>query len=105
MLRKVMTISLIVLFGVMTTAAFADGAATYKAKCALCHGANGGGDTPSGKAMKVKDLRSDAVQKQTDIELTKTISGGKGKMPAYGKQLTEPDIAAVIAFIRTLKGK
>jgi len=105
MLRKVMTISLIVLFGVMTTAAFADGAATYKAKCALCHGANGGGDTPSGKAMKVKDLRSDAVQKQTDIELTKTISGGKGKMPAYGKQLTEPDIAAVISFIRTLKGK
>jgi len=105
MLRKVMTISLIVLFGVMATAAFADGAATYKAKCALCHGANGGGDTPSGKAMKVKDLRSDAVQKQTDIELTKTISGGKGKMPAYGKQLTEPDIAAVIAFIRTLKGK
>jgi len=105
MLRKVMTISLIVLFGVMTTAAFADGAATYKAKCALCHGANGGGDTPSGKAMKVKDLRSDAVQKQTDIELTKTISGGKGKMPAYGKKLSEPDIAAVIAFIRTLKGK
>jgi len=105
MLRKVMTISLIVLFGVMATAAFADGAATYKAKCALCHGANGGGDTPSGKAMKVKDLRSDAVQKQTDIELTKTISGGKGKMPAYGKQLSEPDIAAVIAFIRTLKGK
>jgi mono/diheme cytochrome c family protein len=105
MLRKVMTISLIVLFGVMATAAFADGAATYKAKCALCHGANGGGDTPSGKAMKVKDLRSDAVQKQTDVELTKTISGGKGKMPAYGKQLSEPDIAAVIAFIRTLKAK
>jgi mono/diheme cytochrome c family protein len=103
MLRKVMTISLIVLFGVMTTAAFADGAATYKAKCALCHGANGGGDTPSGKAMKVKDLRSDTVQKQTDLELTKTISGGKGKMPAYGKQLTTDDIKALIAFIRTLK--
>src|ERR1044071_9079202 len=103
MLRKVTTISLIVLFGVMSTAAFADGAATYKAKCALCHGANGAGDTPSGKAMKVKDLRSDAVQKQTDIELTKTISGGKGKMPAYGKQLSTDDIRALIAYIRTLK--
>ena len=105
MLRKVTIISLIVLFGVMSTAAFADGAATYKAKCALCHGANGAGDTPSGKSMKVRDLRSDAVQKQTDVELTKVISGGKGKMPPYGKQLSTAEIEAVIAFIRTLKAK
>src|ERR1051326_5311432 len=105
MLRKVMTISLIVLFGVMATAAFADGAATYKAKCALCHGANGGGDTPSGKARKAKISPSDAGQRKTDVDLPKTIAGGKGKMPAYGKQLSEPDIAAVIAFIRTLKAK
>jgi cytochrome c6 len=103
MLRKVTTISLIVLFGVMSTAAFADGAATYKAKCALCHGPNGAGDTPSGKSMKVKDLRSDSVQKQSDLELTKVISGGKGKMPPYGKQLSTDDIKALISFIRTLK--
>lgn len=104
MLRKVMTISLLVLFGLMATAAFAsDGPAIYKAKCALCHGANGSGDTPTGKSMKVKDLRSDAVQKQPDLELMKTISGGKGKMPPYGKQLSTDDIKAVIAFIRTLK--
>lgn len=104
MVRKVATISLIVLFALMATAAFAsDGAAIYKSKCALCHAANGSGDTPSGKSMKVKDLRSDAVQKQTDLELTKTISGGKGKMPPYGKQLSTDDIKAVIAFIRTLK--
>ena len=105
MLRKVTTISLIVLFGLMSTAAFADGAATFKAKCALCHGANGAGDTPSGKSMKVRDLRSDVVQKQTDLELTKVISGGKGKMPPYGKQLSTADIEALIAFIRTLKAK
>lgn len=105
MLRKVTTISLIVLFGLMATAAFADGAATYKAKCALCHGANGGGDTPTGKSMKVRDLRSAEVQKQTDVELTKVISGGKGKMPAYGKQLSTAEIEAVIAFVRTLKAK
>ena len=108
MLRKGTTISLIVLFGLMTTAAFAagpDGAAIYKAKCQLCHGPNGGGDTPSGKTMKVRDLRSAEVQKQTDVELTKVISGGKGKMPPYGKQLSDADIAALIAFVRTLKAK
>src|SRR6266568_2067032 len=46
------------------------------------------GDTPSGKSMKVHDLRSAEVQKQTDVELTKVISEGKGKMPPYGKQLS-----------------
>jgi len=83
----------------------ADGAAIYKSKCALCHGADGGGQTPSGKAMKVRDLRSNEVQKQTDVELTKVISGGKGKMPPYGKQLSNADVDALIVFIRTLKGK
>jgi mono/diheme cytochrome c family protein len=88
----------------MATAATAsEGAPLYRAKCALCHGANGSGDTPSGRSMKVRDLRTDAVQKQTDIELTKVIAGGKGKMPAFGKQLSTDDVTAIIGFIRTLK--
>jgi cytochrome c6 len=106
MLRKVITISLVALFALISTTAFAsDGAALYKAKCVSCHGADGSGNTPVGKNMKVRDLRSDGVQKQTDIELTKVISGGKGKMPPYGKQLSNTDIAAIIAHIRTLKAK
>ena len=82
-----------------------DGAALYKSKCTTCHGADGSGQTPAGKSMKLRDLRSAEVQKQTDLELTKIISGGKGKMPPYGKQLSNNDIAALIAHIRTLKGK
>src|SRR6266568_414697 len=105
MLRRVTTISLILLFGLAAGPLFAaaDGAAIYKAKCAMCHGANGSGDTPMGKSLKVRDLRSDPVQKQTDIELTKIIAGGKGKMPP--QKITTEEIAAVIAFIRTLKAK
>jgi cytochrome c6 len=80
-----------------------DGAAIYKAKCTACHGADGSGQTPAGKSLKLRDLKSDEVQKQTDIELTKIISGGKGKMPAYGKQLSTPEIEALIAHVRTLK--
>jgi mono/diheme cytochrome c family protein len=80
--------------------------ALYKSKCASCHGADGAGQTPVGKSLKVRDLRSADVQKQTDLELTKTIAGGKGKkMPAYGKQLSTAQIEALIAHIRTLKGK
>lgn len=104
MLRKVPAISLIVLFA-LTATALADGAAIYKGKCQLCHGANGAGDTPTGKSMKVRDLRSAKVQELTDVELTKVIAGGKGNMPAYGKQLSTADIEALISFIRTFKAK
>src|SRR5713226_6314099 len=63
------------------------GESTYKAKCAVCHAANGSGDTSMGKKMKLRDLRSPEVQKQTDSELSDVIAKGKGKMPAYAKQL------------------
>jgi cytochrome c6 len=80
-----------------------DGAAIFKSKCAMCHGADGSGSTPMGKSMKMRDLRSPEVQKQTDIQLTDLIAGGKGKMPAYGKKLTTSEIQAVISHLRTLK--
>ncbi len=90
---------------VLALPAFAasDGAALYKAKCSTCHGADGAGQTPVGKSMKLRDLRAAEVQKQTDLELTKVISGGKGKMPPFGKSLSESDLAALIAHLRTLK--
>jgi mono/diheme cytochrome c family protein len=97
--------ALLLLAALPVMAAGPDGAALYTAKCALCHGPDGGGQTPAGKTMKARDLRSAEVQKQTDIELTKIISGGKGKMPAYGKQMSTAEIEALIAHIRTLKAK
>jgi len=81
----------------------ADGAATFKAKCAMCHGPDGAGQTTMGKNLKLRDLRSAEVQKQTDADLTKWITDGKGKMPAYKGKLSDADIHALVAFIRTLK--
>ena len=80
-----------------------DGAAIYKSKCALCHGPDGAGQTPTGKSMKVKDLRSAEVQNMTDADLNKVIADGKGKMPAYKSNLDQASIDALISFIRTLK--
>lgn len=80
-----------------------DGAAIYKAKCAMCHGPDGAGQTTMGKNMKLRHLGSAEVQKQTDAELVKWIADGKGKMPAYKSKLTPADIDALVAFIRTLK--
>jgi mono/diheme cytochrome c family protein len=80
-----------------------DGAAIYKAKCAMCHGPDGAGQTTMGKSLKLRDFRSAEVQKQTDAELVKWITDGKGKMPSYKGKLTPADIDAVVAFLRTLK--
>jgi len=100
MMTKTLTYSL--LFAVaLPTAAFADGAATYKTKCAPCHGPDGSGQTPVGKNLKVRDLRSPEVQKLTDAEITKVLTDGKGKMPA--SKLAADDMKAVVGFIRTLK--
>src|SRR3982751_4305588 len=52
------------------------GAETYKTKCVACHGSDGGGNTPMGQRMKVRDLRSSEVQKQTDDELSAIITNG-----------------------------
>lgn len=80
-----------------------DATALYKSKCAICHGANGDGQTPTGKAMKVRDLRSPEVKKLTDAELTKVISEGKGKMPPYKSKLTPAEISALVGYIKALK--
>jgi mono/diheme cytochrome c family protein len=56
-----------------------------------------------GKAMKLRDLGSAEVQKQTDKELVALTADGKGKMPAYKGKLSADEINAVVAFIRTLK--
>ncbi len=79
------------------------GADTFKARCAPCHGATGAGDTTMGKNLKLHDLSSADVQKQTDDELATTITKGKGRMPAYGTKLTKEQIGDVVKFIRSLK--
>jgi mono/diheme cytochrome c family protein len=85
-----------------STPAAADAAATYKAKCAMCHGADGKGDTTVGKKMGAHDFASPEVQKQSDAELATITGAGKNKMPAYGKSLKEPEIKDLVTYVRQL---
>jgi cytochrome c6 len=80
-----------------------DGAETFKSKCASCHAADGSGNTPAGKALKIRDLGSADVQGQSDDQLLEIVSKGKGKMPAYEKTLGADKCKELVAFIRTLK--
>jgi len=79
------------------------GEATYKAKCAMCHGADGAGNTPMGKNMKLRSLKSPEDVKAADAELFKQTKDGVGKMPGYGGRLTDAQIQDVVAYIRTLQ--
>jgi cytochrome c6 len=87
-------------------AAADDAAATFKAKCAMCHGADGKGDTPVGKKMGIRDLTSPDVQKMSDDELIAITTKGKNKMPAYENKLSAAQIKDIVTYIRQLaKGK
>lgn len=79
-----------------------DAAKVFKTSCTLCHSDDGSGNSPTGKALKAEDLRSDEVQGKTDAELTEAISKGKGKMPAFGAKLSPDKIKSLVAYIRQL---
>ena len=84
-----------------TSAVAQDAAGTYKAKCAMCHGADG-----KGGKMGTRDFASPDIQSQTDAQLTETITKGKPpKMPAYEGKLKDTEIKDLVAFIRGLAKK
>jgi mono/diheme cytochrome c family protein len=83
----------------------AGGGDTYKAKCVACHGADGSGNTPMGKRMNVRDLRSAEVQKQSDEDLANIIRNGKPPMPGFAKSLDQGQIQALVAYIRSIAQK
>ena len=82
-----------------------DGAATFKAKCAMCHGPDGSGKTAMGEKLKIRDLTSADVQKQADAEPVQIVTKGKNKMPAYEGKLTKEQIDEVVAHVRELGKK
>jgi mono/diheme cytochrome c family protein len=73
----------------------AAGSATFRTKCATCHGQDGGG-SEVGKSMNVPDLRSAAVQKLPDVELAQVISNGKGGMPSFKNSLSDDQIHGLV---------
>jgi cytochrome c6 len=89
----------------IVTPAFAQnsGADTYKAKCAMCHGADGLAATPAGKAMKAVSFKDPANVKAPDAELIADVKNGKNKMPPNVGKLTDDQIKSVVAYIRTLQ--
>jgi mono/diheme cytochrome c family protein len=78
----------------------ADGAATFKAKCAGCHGVDGSKTIPS---MGVPAINTSAVKGKGAAALTTIVTKGQGKMPAFAGKLSDEEISATVAFVLTLK--
>jgi mono/diheme cytochrome c family protein len=75
----------------------------YKAKCAMCHGADGLAATPMGKNMKILSFKDPKMISASNAQFFASTKEGKGKMPAYKGKLTDQQIKDVIAYIRTLQ--
>ena len=77
-----------------------DGAALYKAKCAMCHGPDGAGKP----AAKIPSLVSDEVKAKSDADITKTVQTN-AKHAALAKALNDDQLKAIVGAIRDLQKK
>lgn len=80
-----------------TAAQAADAKATFTAKCTVCHGADGKGQSAMAKKLGVKDL---TVTKLSAAEIEAMIAKGKGKMTGFEGKLSAEEIKAVAAFVK-----
>lgn len=81
------------------------GEALFKSKCAMCHGPDATGKTKMGEMLKVPDLHSADVQKQSNAQLAQVITKGKQKMPAYGDKLSKEQIEKLTEYIHEIGKK
>jgi mono/diheme cytochrome c family protein len=78
------------------------GDATYKAKCASCHGPAGTPSAGMAKMLGIKPVSDPAIQALTIDQMSAAVKDGKGKMkPIAG--LSEAQIKAVVTYYRGLK--
>jgi mono/diheme cytochrome c family protein len=98
----------------LTTAAVvsaADVNALWEQHCVSCHAKDGSGNTRMGKKTGVKDYRDPKVQAELNEEKSLKIvqegitEKGKERMKPYKDKLSEAEIKALIAYMRTFAKK
>jgi cytochrome c6 len=79
----------------------ADAGALWAQNCASCHGKDGSGTTAMGKKLGLKDYTK--VQGFSDAEAAEVIKNGRAKMKGYKDKLSDADVKALVAYVRSLK--
>ncbi len=81
-----------------------DARATFDAECAKCHGKDGRAKSLHAKHVHARDMTNASWQNEvSDERLFNSITKGKGKMPAFGKKLSEDQIDALVRYVRQFK--
>jgi mono/diheme cytochrome c family protein len=99
--RSQVVLAVVVSMASVVGFAQAGGEATYKAKCAMCHGATG---TPSAGMAKmgIKPASDPAIKALSVVAISDAVSKGKGKMhPVAG--LTPAQVKDVATYFHSLK--
>ena len=87
----------------------ADAKTNWENNCAQCHGATGKGDTKMGKMLNAMDLTDPKKQSSfSDAQAVTAIKdgikqNGKTTMKAFGGKLSDQEIKALVAYVRSLK--
>ena len=108
-MKKIILLAGIFSLAAAMTAAAADGKALWGQHCAMCHGADGKGQTNMGKRLGVKDYSDPKIQAAlTDEAATKAIKDGfktpEGKTVMRPlKSLSDAEVSSLVAYMRTLK--
>ena len=100
-IRSLVALAAVVFLAGAVGFAQSSGEATYKAKCQSCHGAEGVPNPGIAKAMGVKPASDPSVKSETEAQMIKITTDGKGKMPAYKGKLTDAQIKDSVDYFRT----
>jgi cytochrome c553 len=107
-MKKILTLSIVIMAVASLSAGAADAKATYEKDCAKCHGKDGKGQTITGKKQGAKDYTDAKVQAELKDEAAiKAIKEGYKKdgkevmKPSEG--LSDEEIKGLVAYMRKFK--
>jgi len=108
-MKKIILFASVIGFAAALTARAADGKALWNQHCAMCHGADGKGQTNMGKRLGAKDYTDPNVQAAlTDAAAIKAIKEGfkdkDGKTVMRPAQnLSDDEIKSLVDYMRAFK--
>jgi len=108
-MKTIIILSISILIAAPLSARAADAKTNWANNCAQCHGPSGKGDTKMGKMLNAMDLTDPKKQSSfTDAQAAAAIKdgikqNGKTAMKAFGGKLSDDEIKALIAYVRSLK--
>ena len=100
MVPRVALLLMLPLLGVPLSAEVKDLKGYFVQHCAVCHGTDGSGRGPSGARLGGRNLADGRwLAGQEEAALVAAILRGKGAMPGFRRQLSEPEARRLLTSV------